>query len=219
MDAAPIRFLFDFVSPYSYLAWTQIHALASQHGRSVEPVAVVFGAILSARGHKGPAEIEPKRLYILADVTRSAAALGVPFALPPTHPFNPLVALRVASAPGDHDARRALIDALYAAAWGRGCSIESPTDVARVLDDAGLEGDRRVADATTDARKAQLRTQTDQAIAAGAFGVPTMLVDGALFWGLDSLPHLARHLRGDDPITPDHLARFEALRPSAIRRA
>jgi hypothetical protein len=49
------------------------------------------------------------------------------------------------------------------------------------------------------------------------FGVPSCVVDGEVFWGLDSLPHLARHLDGADPVTPDLLDRWAGLRPSASR--
>ena len=45
-----IRFLFDFISPYSYLAATQIRGLAAQHGREVEPVPVLFAGLLDLTG-------------------------------------------------------------------------------------------------------------------------------------------------------------------------
>ena len=102
-----IRFHFDFISPYAYLAWTQIHALAARHGRSVEPVPVLFAALLDHHGTKGPAEIPAKRRYLMFDVVRKARALGVPIGPPPAHPFDPLLALRVASVPMDAQATRA----------------------------------------------------------------------------------------------------------------
>src|SRR5512140_3653821 len=92
-----IRFCFDYVSPYAYLAWTQIHALAARHGREVTPVPVLFAALLDAAGTKGPAEIPAKRGYVFKDVLRSAHRLRVPLVPPPAHPFNPLLALRVSS--------------------------------------------------------------------------------------------------------------------------
>ena len=53
----PVTFYFDYISPYAYLAWTQIHRLAERNGRGVDPVPVLFAALLDANGQKGPAEI------------------------------------------------------------------------------------------------------------------------------------------------------------------
>ena len=113
--SAPLRFYFDYISPYAYLAWTQIHALAARHGRTVEPVPVLFAALLDANGQRGPAEIPRKRVYIFKDTLRTAHLLGVPLGGPKTHPFNPLLALRVSSLPMEPETRRRLIDKLYAA--------------------------------------------------------------------------------------------------------
>src|SRR5262245_31496393 len=92
-----MRFYFDYISPYAYIAWRRLPAIAARHAQTIEPVPVVFGALLSAHGTKGPAEVPAKRRYILKDVYRKARLAGVPFTLPPAHPFNPLLALRASS--------------------------------------------------------------------------------------------------------------------------
>lgn len=89
----PISFHFDYLSPYAYLAWTQLHALAAQDGRDVLPVPTLLAALLDHSGSRGPAEIPAKRVYIFKDALRSARVLGLPLAPPPRHPFNPLLAL------------------------------------------------------------------------------------------------------------------------------
>lgn len=217
MAVRELRFLFDFISPYAYLAWTQIHALAERHGREVVPVPVLFAALLNEYGHKGPAEIPPKRVYIFKDVLRTAHRLRVPLSPPPSHPFRPLLALRAASLPLSPGERRTLIDALFRAAWGGGPGVESPAEVARAAREAGLLGEAIVAEAGSEASKARLRAQTEQAVADGAFGVPTMIADGELFWGLDSFGHLEGFLRGEDPIDPKKLASFSGTPASASR--
>jgi 2-hydroxychromene-2-carboxylate isomerase len=215
---APLRFCFDFVSPYAYLAWTQIHALAARRGRAASPVPVVFGAILDARGQKGPAEIPEKRAYLFKNCVRLAADLGVPFAPPPAHPFNPLLALRAVLTSMPEAARRTLVDHLFAAAWGGGGGIAEPGDVAAAAVAVGLDGEEVVREAGTPDVKARLRRNTEEALAAGAFGVPTVLADGELFWGVDSLGHLDRFLEGRDPVTPEMVARWAALPAAAVRR-
>src|SRR6185436_11551323 len=115
-----------------------------------------------------------------------AHALDVPFASPPNHPFNSLLALRVASIPRPPAERRALIDALYAAVWAGQGGVESVDAVANAVTKAGLEPEPILAEAQSAATKALLRKNTDEAVARGVFGVPTAIVDGELFWGTQS---------------------------------
>jgi len=178
---------------------------------------VVFGALLAAHGTLGPAEIPAKRRYVYRDAIRTALRLGVAFEPPPAHPFNPLLALRVSSLAIAPDQRRALIDALFAATWTGGGGIAGPAEVARAVQRAGLDGEALVAAAADAEVKAQLRNQTDEAIAAGAFGVPTIIASGELFWGFDSLANLEAFLRGEMAIDEAVTARWETL-PAAITR-
>jgi 2-hydroxychromene-2-carboxylate isomerase len=206
----PLDFYFDFISPYAYLGWTQIHEIANRHGREVRAIPVLFAAMLKHSGTLGPAEIPLKRIYIFKDTIRTARHVGVPFTAPPSHPFNPLLALRVATV----EPSREVIDALYRAIWAGGGGVETEEAVASAL---GARGAELLAAANEPATKQKLRDATDAAIAAGVFGVPTMIADGELFWGVDSFPHLERFLAGRDPITPEDAAAFARLVPSANR--
>jgi 2-hydroxychromene-2-carboxylate isomerase len=217
-ESGTLRFCFDYVSPYAYLAWARIHDLAERHRCLVIPVPVVFGALLDAHGQKGPAEIPAKRRYLIKDCARLAHAFGVPFAPPPSHPFNPLLALRASSLPMPEGARRTLIDRLYAEAWGGGRGVTDPAVVAEAASAAGLDGDAAVQEAREQATKDLLRRQTDEALARGAFGVPTVFAGDELFWGVDALGHLERFLDGADPVTPELLERWVNLPSSAVRR-
>ncbi len=216
---AVVRFYFDYVSPFAYVAWTRIRGIAARHGRTALPVPVVFGALLSAHGTKGPAEVPAKRRYLIKDVYRKAHRAGAPFVLPPAHPFNPLLALRVSSLPMAEDARSRLVDALFAAAWGNGRGVETPASVSSAARDAGLDGDALVRAASEPDAKARLREQTEGALAAGVFGVPTVLVDDELFWGVDALDGLEAFLEGHDPVPTALAAQWETLPSSATRRA
>lgn len=213
-----MRFYFDFVSPYAYLAWTQIHVVAGRHHREVEPVPVLFAGMLDAHGSVGPAEIPAKRRYLFTDVVRTARRLGVAFAIPPSHPFNPLLALRVVSLPAAAARQRALIDALYAAVWGGGPGVTEPAEVARIADRVGFDGAALLAEAATADAKARVKRATDDAIAAGVFGVPSVVVDGELFWGLDSFANLEAFLDGGGAIDPALKAQWETLGASSTRK-
>jgi 2-hydroxychromene-2-carboxylate isomerase/predicted enzyme related to lactoylglutathione lyase len=215
---AVLRFYFDYISSNAYLAWSQLHAIAERHRRRVEPVPVLFAALLEAHGQLGPAEVPPKGLWMARNNLRKAVLLGLPLRPPASHPFNPLLALRVSSLPIAEDARRRLIDALFASTWALELRVDDPAVVARAADGAGLDGEALVAEAGRAESKARLRRQTELAIAADVFGVPTVIVDGELFWGYDDFPFLTRFLDGTDPIEGEAVKAWRRPTPSAMRR-
>lgn len=214
-----VEFLFDFISPYAYLAWQRVHDVAARWHAEVVPTPILFAALLDANGHKGPAEIPSKRDYVFKNVLRIAHELGVPLAPPPSHPFNPLPALRLVTAEADPARRRALVSALFDATWGGGDGVGDLAAIERAMSRAGLDATAFDLDAANhESHKAALKSATDRALAAGVFGVPTMKVGDELFWGYDSLPHLEQHLAGRDPIAGRDLARWRELPATARRR-
>jgi len=215
-----IELFFDFISPYSYLAWSASRALGERVGHDIEPRPVLLAGILNALGTKGPAEVPPRRAYMVKDLIRAAHRAGVTMTVPPTHPFNPLAALRVASLDLDREVRRRIVDALFGAAWRTGVSIESPERVGAVLAEAGIHPAPLLALAGTQDAKDRLRRSTEEAIARGAFGVPTMFVDGEMFFGFDSFPAIEAYVRGADPVAKhaDLIQRWAALPSSASRK-
>jgi 2-hydroxychromene-2-carboxylate isomerase len=218
MAGKPLTFYFDFISPYAWLAWNRIHLLADAHQRRVKPVPILLAGALNHYGHLGPAEIPPKREYVMKDVLRVGAMTGIPVGVPPAHPFNPLLALRVASIPLPEDQRRQVIHALFAAVWaGGGPGVEDPAVVAELVSGAGADGPALVEAAGTPQIKAMLREATEAAVGAGVFGVPTTAVDGELFWGFDAFVHIDRFLRGQDPVKPELVGAWRDL-PATARR-
>ncbi|MEN8183889.1 MAG: 2-hydroxychromene-2-carboxylate isomerase [Myxococcota bacterium] len=212
-----IRFFFDYISSNAYLAWLELPKLAARYAATVEPVPVLFAGLLEAHGQLGPAEVRPKARWMWKNNLRKAALLGVPLHPPAYHPFNPLLALRVSSLPSLGKQRTELIDALFRAIWAERRHVSEPTVVERVASETGLDGVQLVEEAQATDAKARLRAETDGAIAAGVFGVPSMLVGKELFWGYDDFPYLELVLAGRDPVD------FEALQQgpmqaSAMRR-
>ncbi|MCB9676717.1 MAG: 2-hydroxychromene-2-carboxylate isomerase [Alphaproteobacteria bacterium] len=210
-----IRFELDFISPYAYVAWHAVQPIAARHGLDIEPVPILFAALLDAHGHRGPAEIEPKRRYVFKDCFRKAAAAGVPLVPPPGHPFNPLLALRVASLDMPAETRRALVTALFDATWATGEGVTDPAVVGRVAAEHGLHD--AVARASEPAAKARVRDATAAALDRGTFGVPSLWVGDELFWGVDALGHLDAFLNGEDPVPTGLLERWEHIRPESRR--
>jgi len=210
--------LFDYISHNAYLAFTQLELLEARYGRAFTLEPVLFAGLLNHYGQLGPAEVPPKARWMMLDVVRKARRLGVPIAKPASHPFVPLLALRVSFALHDRELRKCLVAALFRAVWAESVDVSDAAEVARVLDAAGLDGAALVAFGQSRAAKSALREATERAIAAGVFGVPSFLVDDQLFWGFDDLAHLELHLAGRDPLAPDDPARFTSYSASARRR-
>lgn len=215
MPDRTLRFYFDYISPYAYLAWHRLQTFAPEHDLTIELRPTVFAGLLNEHGHKGPAEIEPKRLYMFRDCTRLASAMGVPFEPPASHPFNPLPSLRATLLDMEETTRHTLVSRLYAATWAQSRDVASPEVVAEVCAEVGVtDVVRRIQEPAV---KQKLREVGEEAIARGVFGVPTFVIDDELFFGNDSFPHIARYSAGNDPFNPDDAARWEAVRPSARR--
>lgn len=185
-----IDFFLDFISPYAYLAFEKL-PLALE-GLSYEVVyrPVLLGALLRHRGQLGPAEIPGKREWTFRHVEWVAKAQGVPFQMPAAHPFNPLGLLRLAIACGHQGLpNRYQCETILRHVWCTGAAADDPARLAELT--AQLKPLR---DPASDEVKNELKAATDAAIAAGLFGVPSLMVDGELFWGFESLPMLREHL-------------------------
>jgi len=219
-EPGQLYFFFDYISHNAYLAWHQVPAIAARHGLTLTPVPVLFGALLSHYRQVGPAELPAKSSWMLRNVLRKARIHGIPIAPPASHPFNPLLSLRVSCAVGDATARLKLVDRMFRATWAESQSIHEPETVHRLLLELGLPADALIAAAGTEPVKQQLRENTEQALAQGIFGVPTMAVRGELFWGFDDLEYLEMFLNGRDVLSADRSeqAAWANVRPSAERR-
>jgi 2-hydroxychromene-2-carboxylate isomerase len=182
----------DFISPYAYLAFEHLPEALKGLSCRVDYRPVLFAGLLKHHGQLGPAEIQPKRDWTYRQVLWNAQAHGIPLQMPASHPFNPLALLRLAVAcGGDGLANRYVCETIFRHVW-RGGADAADADRLRTLTDA-LQPKR---DPASDAVKAELKANTEQAIALGLFGVPTFVVDGKHFWGFDALPMLRAWLEG-----------------------
>ncbi|MEO8672003.1 MAG: 2-hydroxychromene-2-carboxylate isomerase [Tahibacter sp.] len=170
---------FDFISPFAYLQLGKILSLNER--LPVEPVPILFAGVLDALGQRGPAEIPGKRLFTYRLVQWQAAQAGIPLRFPPTHPFNPLPALRLCIAAGG---AWDVVRTIFAHLWRDGCAGDSPEALTRLAASL-IPGDTTVALAQQSVKDV-LRRNTQRALDAQVFGVPTLQVDGTLFWGNDA---------------------------------
>lgn len=202
---------FDFISPYAYLQTTRLRTLSDQVEIRAKPV--LFAGLLNHHGQLGPAEIEPKRQFIFRQALWMAKREGIDMKLPPEHPFNPLPPLRLALAMNcDIDAIKTIFDFI----WREGRNTDDAEEWKSLTDTIGVtDADEKLAEP---AIKNALRSNTDEAIARGVFGVPTLMVDDELFWGHDATDFLLDYLHQPDTLRRDIFKPVDKLAQGAARR-
>ena len=191
------KWYFDFVSPYAYLQFKRLNQVSSS--LDYEMVPILFAGLLKHWQHKGPAEIDPKRLDTYRHCQWLAEDLGIAFRLPQAHPFNPLPYLRLCIALGNAPE---VIGAIFDYIWTEARPVHSEAGVKEIarrldIDDLGTLLD-------SPEIKKQLRANTESAIAGGVYGVPTFVVGTERFWGLDQMGMLAQWLAKPDDLA--HIA-------------
>lgn len=195
-----VDFYFDYLSPFAYLASLQIADVCREANTELTFRPVLFPALLQHWGQRGPAEIAPKSVHTFKECLRYARTRGIPLRAPKLHPFNPLLALRATWAADSNDERRRIMHALYTLGWAQGGDLSSETEIVAALSAANLNAAILIERAQSPEIKQRLRTETEAAIARGVFGVPTMIVDDELFWGVSQLEYLALYLTDRDPL-------------------
>ena len=189
-----LRFWFDPISPFAYLAFERLPQVLEGVSYEVSYRPILFAGLLGHWGQKGPAEIEPKRAWTFRHVHWQAQQHGIPMRTPAQHPFNPLAHLRLllACAPLGGTPNRRVCEAVLRHVWQGGGDANDPATLAALTQELAP----RIAPQDESVKQA-LKDATANALALGIFGVPTVEVDGRLFWGLDGLDMLAACLRGD----------------------
>ena len=216
MATKSIHFYFDYISPFAYFAWRQLPSIAEKYNRRIEAHPVVFGKLLDHWGQLGPAEIAPKRKWLNQFCLRYAVVNGFEYNPPKYHPFNPLAALRMslAEVSGTHQHR--LITAIFESGWSRGKDLGDLPTLISLMDEQGLDGAYLSEEIANAEVKNLLVNETAMAIEKGVFGVPSMIVDGNLFWGNDQMEHIELVLADRDPLGSHQRNALE--RPRAIDR-
>jgi len=191
-----IRFYYDVVCPYAYLASLRVEAMAEGTGATLEWCPVLLGGLYRTHGTQDvPAEgwAANKVQIGAADLIREAAANDAPFHLNPRHPQRSVTAMRLITA-ATGEARVALSKALYSAYWVDNQDINDPDVLGPLAQAHGLN----LEDAARQDIKDALRANTTEAADRGIFGVPTFEIDGKIWWGQDRM-HLVAAALGDSP--------------------
>jgi 2-hydroxychromene-2-carboxylate isomerase len=216
MEARPLYWFFDYISPYSYLASRQITDDQFLRSWPVLASPVVFGTILSHRNVRGPGEDAGQRAIALMDLLMLSERHGYRFNAPPRHPFNSLYALRSTFAVEDPRERLQLALTYFRLCWQDGLSLEDLDVLRQGLREVGIAQDPEAAASDGNNRNG-VKALTKFAIDAGVKGVPSFLIDGdVIFFGQDRIDLLKTYLRGEVHLDRTRLAELLS-RPGSDR--
>lgn len=190
-----VEFYFDFSSPYSYLAATQLPELATRAGAKIEYRPFVLAAVFKATSNDMPAKVAAKGAYMLKDLERWAEFYGVRFKFSSHFPANTIKAMRLVLVADEQGKAASVVQGLFRAMWAEDRDINDPVVLGDIAEKAGLDPAEALAAIEKQPIKDRLRAYTDAAIAKGAFGAPAIFVGDELFWGNDRMDFVERALK------------------------
>jgi 2-hydroxychromene-2-carboxylate isomerase len=192
-----IDFYFDFPSPYSYLAHTQLPKIAAEHGAMVAYHPFRILELMTIVGNR-PTTIECKNKgkYAGADLQRWTKRYNVDFARNPHSKSFDFAELDRGALVAIEDGRGAeYVTAVFAAVWAKPVDLSERTALIELLDRAGFDARQLIQRAGYEDIVAKLEAETKAAAERGVFGAPTMFVGQQMFFGNDRLDFVAEALR------------------------
>jgi len=182
-----IEFFFDFVSPTTYLAWTQLPGLAQRTGATMKSRPFFLGGVFKATGNTSPITVPAKHKYLFRDIERYASHYGVPYRFNPHFPMNTMPLLRAAVSYQLEGRFDDFVSLMFKAIWERGANIGDEAEFRSILQEGGFDAADFAERIQRPEAKQGLMANTDEAVKRGAFGAPTFFVGDEMFFGQDRL--------------------------------
>lgn len=196
MPTPEVDFYYDIVSPYSFLAVSQIPRIEAESSAVVRYRPTFLGGIMKGANNQPPGLVAAKARYMSTDLKRWASRYGLDYKFPPHFPINTLKTMRVLVQLSGSELRDATAR-LFDAYWARGRNLSNEEvlkgELAAVFSEARVT--QLLALAATDGVKGELRENTEEAVTRGAFGAPTFFVGTDMFFGNDRLDFLIEALQ------------------------
>ena len=190
-----LEFFYDYVSAYSYFA---NHEIGRLRGVEIRYRPMFLGAVMKATGNRPPGSVPAKAAWLGRDLARWSDRYGIPFQFNSVFPQNTLTALRLAVVALERDTFEPLHQNLFDAMFIYVRNLSDEQVLAEILQDSGLDAEETLAAAGSEAVKDALKANTEEAIARGAFGAPTLFVGDEMFFGNDRFDFVREALETED---------------------
>ena len=200
------KWYFDFVSPFAYLQNLRLDEFSTH--LKIDRKPLLFAGLLKHWDSKGPAELPPKRLFTYRHVQWMADRLDIPLYFPERHPFNPIPILRLCIAAGSS---KKTVDSIFKCIWEEGLVGDDPDNWNAFCSAVGLSVSEANELISKTEIKLELKSNGENAIEQGVYGVPTLVVDRHLFWGYDSTNLALDYLFNPGLFDSPNMKRLEAL--------
>lgn len=190
--AKRVELVFDIVSPNAYLVWWPLRELIDRYEAEFDVIPAFLAGMHKLTGNAPPmirdADVKGKNEYAMLEMQRFIAKHGLTkWRMHPQFPFNSILFQRMLYA-ADQDGRGVqFAEALLRAVWEDGIDIASPEAIGAAVSAAGFDAADLFARAQSDEVKQGLVANTDAVVARGAFGIPTIWVNGEMFFGKERL--------------------------------
>tara|TARA_R110002126_G_scaffold3111_20_gene17251 strand:+ start:4858 stop:5460 length:603 start_codon:yes stop_codon:yes gene_type:complete len=193
-----IELIFDFVSPNAYLIWSPLKNLAAKYGATIAVTPAFLGGMHKLTGNAPPfvrdAEVKGKNDYAMLEMNRFIKKHGLTkFRMNPKFPFNTITLQRMLVAL-EPEKQAGFIETLLPAIWEQGLDVTDADTLRKILHNSGFDGQALLAMTQDPAIKQRLIDNTENAVERGAFGIPTMFVEGEIYFGKERLGQIEEQL-------------------------
>ena len=193
-----IELIFDFVSPNAYLIWQPLKDIAEKHGATIVITPAFLGGMHKLTGNAPPfirdAEVKGKNEYAMLELGRFVKKHGLgKFKMNPKFPFNTIGLQRMLVAL-EPEKRVAFIETLLPPIWEQGLDVTDGETLGKILQGGGFDAGALLARTQDPAIKQALIDNTENAVARGAFGIPTIYIDGEMYFGKERLGQIDEQL-------------------------
>jgi len=191
---AHVKFFYDLSSPWTYLAFNNIQPILAETGADITWRPFLVGGVFNAVNpsvYQARAEpMDPKIVHNYRWLHEWARVAGMPLVFPTAHhPVKSVLAMRACCVLEQHQTTlQRFSKTAFDAYFARGENIDDPDVIRAIAEECDLDGASLISGTTEQSIKDQLRSNTEEAIARGAYGSPTMYVGDSQYFGNDQLP-------------------------------
>ena len=190
-----VTFYYDYASPATYLAWTQINSIIEEANATLNMVPILLGGIFKETGNASPASVPAKGKWMFNDLKKHAKLYNVEFNSNSFFPINTLNIMRGAIAAKSMNIFQEYSEAIFTGIWVKDLNLGDIPILQEYLEKNNIDTKKLFDLAQSDEVKTMLIQNTKKAVDQGVFGAPTFIIKNELIFGQDRLNFLKLALK------------------------